>query len=84
MSRSYRKNPISSNTCAGANRSEKKDKIIANKKFRRMTRNQLSIDPDSEDIPEDMDEVSNIWNFTKDGKSRWDMSNPLNKKVLRK
>lgn len=81
MSRSYRKNPITSTNCGGFNRSEKKDKTIANKKFRRLSKSKLNIDPEADDIPEDMDEVSN---FVKDGKVRWDIKNPDNKKVLRK
>lgn len=64
MSKSYRKIPIAGNTIAD---SEKKDKRIWNKKFRRLTREKLRND---EEPPADIREVTEVWDGNKDGK-RW-------------
>ncbi|NJB82812.1 hypothetical protein [Wenyingzhuangia aestuarii] len=75
MSRSYRKTKIQGNTVA---KSEKEDKQKANRKFRRVVKekvNQLE-----NELP-DRREVSNVWNFAKDGK-RYISS--INVKYMRK
>lgn len=64
MSRSYRKTPICGHTTAD---SEKQDKRIANRSFRRTVRQQLgSRDPDA--VITDIRAVSSVWSFDKDGK----------------
>lgn len=47
------------------NGSNKQDKQIANKKFRRKSK--LNIRDLDKDIPYDLDEVSDTWNFRSDG-----------------
>ncbi len=64
MSRSYRKTPIFGNCIC---RSEKKDKRIANRAYRRIVRHCLKA---GKELPLKR-EVSNIWSFGKDGKSYW-------------
>lgn len=63
MSRSKRKTPI----IAIAGVSEKKDKQLANRKFRKLAKNKISVQ-EYEDLPEDLKDVSNVWTFNKDGK----------------
>lgn len=62
MSNSYRKTPIGGFTTA---RSEKQDKRIANRRFRRKTR--LAFKADREP-PFSIRQVCDIWGFAKDGK----------------
>ena len=70
MSRSRRKHPIK----GLAGRSDKKDKRLANRRLRRLTKICLS----SSDLQQDftvlpvMREVSDPWDFSKDGKIRID------------
>lgn len=61
MSRSYRKTPIFGNCIA---HSEKEDKRLANRKWRRITKQAIK----SEKEPPRQREVSDIWKFKKDGK----------------
>jgi hypothetical protein len=79
MSRSVRKTPIASNTTSGFKQGEKIEKVSANKRFRRQTKNvlrnlaRMDIDEvedvlDEDMIPNDMDEVSDVWDHKKDGK----------------
>lgn len=49
--------------CGGSN---KKDKIIANRKFRRYNRMNL-LDPENSNLLYDMNEVSDPWAFSSDG-----------------
>ncbi len=63
MSRSYRKTPIIGN----AGNSEKKDKQIANKKFRKRSKQKLH-QQQLDYLPYDMNEVHNVWSMSKDGK----------------
>jgi hypothetical protein len=90
MSRSFKKHPIIGNSCA---ESEKKDKVRAHKKFRRKSKVKVNkIDTntllhgdfwDDEPevvLPEKLEEVSNVYNFAKDGKQYF----PKDKKELRK
>lgn len=65
MSRSYRKTPVSGITCAD---SEKQDKRIANRRYRR--RAQQAVHHEKEIFPL-VREVSNVWTFDKDGKVWW-------------
>jgi len=62
MSRSRRKTPITGWTTS---KSEKKDKQIANRRFRRREKQAIY---HGEEPPEDPNEVSNPWDFAKDGK----------------
>jgi len=62
MSRSRKKTKIHGITTA---ESEKKDKQIANRKYRRIVKQKVKCD--SEDLP-NLREVSDIWLFEKDGK----------------
>ena len=64
MSRSYRKTPIFGTTTAD---SEKKDKRLANRKYRRSVRQLVDEDLNDENIP-DIREMSDVWSFDKDGK----------------
>ena len=74
MSRSRKKTPIFGITTA---RSEKEDKRIANRKLRRVVKQELAREPDG--VLPVLREVSNVWSMEKDGKlfyhkSRWDDS----------
>jgi len=62
MSRSYRKTPAWGHTTA---ESEKSDKIRANRDFRRAVQIALY----NEDEMPLLREISNVWDFAKDGKS---------------
>ncbi len=64
MSRSRRHTPVTANTYA---RSEKKDKQLANRRFRQRERATLFTRP-----PRKSCEVSEVWAFGKDGKNRFD------------
>lgn len=66
MSRSARKTPIRGVTTAS---SEKQDKRLANRKFRRLVK--TSLKNDSEVLPL-IREVSNVYGFEKDGKLYFD------------
>lgn len=84
MSRSRKKNPFVGFTTAD---SEKKDKTKSNKKLRRIQKEKLNksfIDFDGNVFP-DIKEVSNIYDFAKDGKKFYD-NNKIKKykKYLRK
>lgn len=63
MGKSYRKEKIFPN----AGSSEKKDKQLANRKFRRKKADEFNED----ELPLDLDEVSNKWGMSKDGKHYW-------------
>lgn len=62
MSRSYKHTTISAITTA---QSEKKDKQLANRRFRRISKHRVRID--AEPLI-DLNEISDIWDFQKDGK----------------
>jgi hypothetical protein len=65
MSRSFRKTKIFGiTTCE----SEKKDKRIANRKFRRKSKAAVK---EGAEPPHDLAEVSSTWDFGKDGKMYW-------------
>jgi hypothetical protein len=65
MSKSYRKTPIV--PVAGA--SDKWDKRLSNRKFRKKEKTILrDFQQDSSILPEDLNEVSDVWGFAKDGK----------------
>lgn len=66
MSRSYRRTKI----FAIGGDSEKKDKRIANRKFRKLSKSKIKLG--KEDLPTHLKDVSNVWNFSKDGKLYWD------------
>jgi len=68
MSRSRKKVPISGITCGGCNRSDKKDKTRANRKLRRIVHS----NPDTDITIRD---VSNVYDFAKDGK-QYNMHTP--------
>lgn len=67
MGKSYKRTPISGVTTAT---SEKLDKRIANRKFRRLS-NPLEHDEDTI-LPNHPRAVSDIWSFAKDGKIYFD------------
>ena len=62
MSRSRKRTPVSPNACAS---SKKGEKVCANRKFRRVTRERIRADSEA---PGDIREVSNVWLFAKDGR----------------
>lgn len=62
MSRSFKHTTISAITTAT---SEKRDKQLANRRFRRISRHRVKID--AEPLV-DLNEISDIWDFQKDGK----------------
>lgn len=62
MSRSTRKTPIVGITKAP---SEKNDKRVAQRRFRRKAKVSIS---QGEDPPEDLNEIADVWTFDKDGK----------------
>ncbi len=62
MSRSRKKTKIHGITIAS---SEKENKRGANRKFRRLTRQKIKSD---DPVLPEMREVSNVWDFDKDGK----------------
>lgn len=68
MANSYRKTPVSGITTA---RSEKQDKKIWHSRMRAATRTHLRSGRDIDVMPVER-EVSNVWSFDKDGKSRFD------------
>ncbi len=75
MARSRRKNPCYSHTSRGFNRGEKKDKQIAHRRMRsRVTQICSSLRGEINEIALDnvifplQRELSDIWNFAKDGK----------------
>lgn len=85
MSRSYKK-PYA---CWGCYFSNKKDKRIANKKFRRFNKIFSKIDP--ERLKYRLREVSNVWNFSSDGLAHYVGNSKLaksedfeNKEIFRK
>lgn len=65
MSRSRKKVAVCGCTCK---ESEKKDKRIANRKFRKLTKQNILNNFDK--IPWRMREISRIWDFAKDGKQK--------------
>ena len=67
MGKSFRKTPIFGNTTA---ESEKKDKRLANRIFRRHNRQYLRVDPDR--LWNNINEALNAYSMAKDGKNYWD------------
>lgn len=65
MSRSRKKVAVCGWTCK---ESEKKDKRIANRKFRKLTKQNILNNFDK--IPWRMREITQIWDFAKDGKQK--------------
>jgi hypothetical protein len=65
VSKSRRKTPIFGNAVA---ESEKKDKRIWNKKFRRLSRQKIRR---LQEPPSDIREVTQVWLGEKDGKHYW-------------
>lgn len=62
MSRSFKHTTISGITTAT---SEKRDKQLANRRFRRISKHRVRIDKEP---LIDLNEISDIWDFQKDGK----------------
>lgn len=65
----------------GRKQSDKKDKTIANKKFRRRTKTTIDSGRE-EDVPTKMREVSDTWDFSSDGLAYYDPDLP--EKYMRK
>jgi hypothetical protein len=82
MSRSRRKTPICGITTAS---SERHDKRLANQRLRRSAKTKLRCGLYDEDLilPE-LDDVSNPWEMSKDGKQRFDPNSKWGKKLMRK
>ena len=66
MSRSFRKTPICGFTTANSN---KEDKRLANRRFRRASRNRIK---SNREPFYRLREVCNVWDFAKDGKMYYD------------
>lgn len=75
MSRSYKKHPCITWTC----KSNKKDKRLANRLFRRLSRIFIKI---GKEPLHRLKECSNTWSFSSDGLADW--NNKLDKKFMRK
>ncbi len=74
MSRSRRKTPIVGHTTA---ETEKTDKRLANRRYRRRVRQTLDgVDPAADVLIPHRNEVSNVWQFDKDGKQYLDSPEP--------
>jgi hypothetical protein len=90
MSRSRRYTPIISNTLSGLRNGEGDDKSIANREFRRTNKmlinDALATDNLEEMILHDrLQEVSNRWDFIKDGKHYLDKNSKyFDEKYMRK
>ena len=82
MSRSRRKTPKGGLTNSGFNRGEKDDKQIANRKLRK--RNKRLVEKGEEETFIVKREASNIWDFRKDGKKRFNPKTSYGKKMMRK
>lgn len=83
MSHSYKKNPIVGCTTA---KSEKKDKRIVNRKVRHKV-NQATKYPSKfseNELHLNVKDVSDVWDFAKDGKHRIDKNSKFYKKAIRK
>ena len=74
MGKSYKKNAYGGYSGA---ESEKKDKETAHRSFRNKTKQALKryVDSDVEDFPERIEEVSEEWTFSKDGRQFCGMPN---------
>lgn len=68
MSRSRRKTPVDGMTTA---RSEKQDKRLYNRRYRRVTKQMVHVEPERELLPH-LREYSDPWGMDKDGKHRFD------------
>lgn len=68
MARSRKKTPRRGITTAS---SEKQDKRLYNRCFRRVSKQALKINPEREVLPQ-LREYSNPWSMAKDGKVRFD------------
>ena len=66
MSRSYKHTTISAITTA---QSEKRDKRLANRRFRRISKHRVKIE--AEPLIH-LNEISDVWDFQKDGKRYFD------------
>ena len=74
MSKSRRKTPIVGNTIA---ESEKKDKRLWNKKFRRLSNQKIK---QGDEPPADIREVTEVWSGEKDGKHWTDADESIMRK----
>jgi len=71
MSRSKKRTPVCGMTSA---RSEKQDKRLYNRRYRRICKQIIHADPTRELLPS-LSEYSNTWAMDKDGKVRFDPRN---------
>ncbi len=71
MSRSKKKHPI--HGLAGC-RSEKKDKKAWHSRFRHTEKQRLKTEDLDEFITTHENDVSNVWDFAKDGKTYWSLT----------
>lgn len=77
MSRSRRKTPKCGMTCAD---SEKKDKRLANRRYRRAA----TVSVQKGNDPPNSNEIINVWTFDKDGKQYIHKGDEYYEEVLRK
>jgi hypothetical protein len=71
MSRSRRKTPIASITCAGYRKGEKKDKQHANRTHRQRVK-EIMAKGDEDRMTITKKDTSNVYTFLKDGKQHFD------------
>jgi hypothetical protein len=87
MGKSYKKHPFTGFTTA---KSEKDDKRLVNRNVRHKVNVMLKhidlnkIDEDEVDLTLDKEDISDVWDFAKDGKMRVTPSDPFYKKAMRK
>ncbi len=81
MARSYRHNPFMGN----CSHSDKPGKVIAHRRLRARCRQALSACRDFDTLVMPLPrEVSDVWDFPKDGKHRLDVTSPRFRKWMRK
>ena len=81
MSRSHRHTPIIGN----CSHSDKPGKVLAHRALRAATRQALSACRDYDDLIAPVTrEVSNVWDFPKDGKHRMNPDGAYSRKYMRK
>lgn len=78
MSRSKKRNPVSTIACC---KSQKKDKRICNRIFRCRVKHCLRTD---KELPYRLREIMDVWNFVGDGKCFWGFDWNGIEKLMRK
>ena len=78
MSRSRKKTPVSTVACC---KSQKRDKRICNRAFRRKSKISLK---QGRELPYRTREIMDVWNFAGDGKCYWGFDCKYIEEILRK